>query len=143
MQRSLLHRRRTMVQKSLILGHQKSHFPTCSAVSKFASEQVTAAECERKATTLEQANKWAVRENKRTVEQVGLYLRADLRLYSNYCALGCTAVERVNTRSPSNNASFLSVYAFVFKLFFDVAPFCLIFYRKHLFLRCFGCFTSH
>ena len=47
-----------------------SHFPQAREWIKWASEQMSAAECASEASSVEQANEWAVWANKRTDERV-------------------------------------------------------------------------
>ena len=58
-------RRRTVGQNQVILRHPIIHFPMSEGVSE-VSEPVSAAEGASKASSLEQANEWAVRANERT-----------------------------------------------------------------------------
>ena len=59
----------TVGQNQVVSRHPIIHFPTSSGVSKRTSEQMSAAEHVGKASSLEQANEWAVRANKRTDER--------------------------------------------------------------------------
>ena len=58
---------RTTVQNSLILRHLIIHFPTSLGVSERASEQMSTAERASEESSVEQANEWVVRTDKRVL----------------------------------------------------------------------------
>ena len=63
-------------KKHRINSHLIIHFPTSEGVSE-VSERVSAAEGASEASSLKQANEWAVKANEQMDERVAQYLRPD------------------------------------------------------------------
>ena len=71
----------TVGQTQVVLRHRIIHLPTSLGMSKWASKQMSAAERLSKASSTEQANKFAVQVSKRMGKRVALFLRPDSWLF--------------------------------------------------------------